>query len=221
MRNSLRTSAGTDPAISDPEISADIAYANEFYSRYGFGIELAGRSYIDSDLYYNFSTSDTFNLHSLAHDTTGLVNLYYVNSIVGQGGAYAMIPCLFPNCTGNSSTIIFDANDNVGLDEVLTHELGHAIGMLTDEYLLDQGYTCEDLAYVNCSGVTDVYCDPTLNVWGNLMYFLDGNPDTPVSFYSLSDTDIEMNTSAIDSQAENIKYFHSNYPSNFRDMEGS
>ncbi len=215
----LRTSAGTDPSISDAEIDADIAYANSFWSQYGFGIELAQRSFIDSDLYYNFSPSDTNNLYTVAHDLTGLVNLYYVNSIVGQGGAYAMIPCLFQYCTGVNSTIIFDANDNDGLDEVLTHELGHAIGMLEDEYLLDSGYTCYDLSHQFCGGVTDVYCNPDLNVWGNLMYFLNGSPDTPVSFYSISDTDIAMNTPAIDSQAENAAYFHSNYPYNFIDME--
>jgi hypothetical protein len=217
----LRTTAGTDPCISDAEIDADIAYANAFWSQYGFGIELAERNFIDSDLYYNFSTSDTNNLYDLAHDTSGLVNLYYVNSIVGQGGAYAMIPCLLEHCNGLYSTIIFDANDNIGLDEVLTHELGHAIGMLDDEYLLDSGYTCDDLTYMYCSGVSDVYCHPDLAVWGNMMYFIDGNPDTPVSFYNISDTDIGMSTPSIDSQGEHVTYFHDNYPLNFRDMETS
>ena len=39
----LRRTDGSDPAISDVDIAADIAYANEFWSRYGFGIELSGR----------------------------------------------------------------------------------------------------------------------------------------------------------------------------------
>ena len=217
----LRRTDGSDPAISDVDIAADIAYADDFYSEYGFGIELAERSFIDSDLYYNFSTSDTTALYDLAHDSTGLVNLYYVNSIVGQGGAYAMIPCLLQYNTGANSQIVFDASDNVGLDEVLTHELGHAIGMLDDEYLLDQGYTCVDLTYQFCSGVSDIYCDPSLNVWGNMMYFIDGSPDTPVSFYSFSDTDIVMSTPSIDSQGEHVSYFHSTYPSSYKDLEVS
>lgn len=217
----LRRSDGTSPAISDDEIAADIAYADEFWSRYGFGIELAERSFIDSDLCYNLSTSDTHTLYELGHDSTGLVNLYYVNSIVGHGGAYASIPCLFPQATGVYSQIVFDASDNDGLDEVLTHELGHSIGMLADEYLLDQGYTCEDLSYLFCAGVSDVYCHPSLNVWGNMMYFIDGSPDTPVSFYNISDMDIGMSTPSIDSQAENVSYFHSSCPLNFKDMEVS
>ena len=176
--------------------------------------------YIDNNTYYNLDPYDAQNLHAWKHDSTGLINLYYVNSIVGMGGAFCMMGCDYDETIGKDTYIMFDANGNTGWEEVLSHELGHNIGMLDDMYWLYFGYSCADLAYIFCGYYdTDIYCNPPDAVYGNLMYFLNEYPWTPPYWYHISSNDIEMNTPAINSQAENAAYFHTNYPGNFLDMD--
>jgi hypothetical protein len=63
----------------------------------------------------------------------------------------------------------------------------------------------------------DTYCNNADAVWGNLMYWPLEYGNDP-SDYFISSKDIDMNTSHIDSQAENVAYFHKHYPNNFKAM---
>ncbi len=214
----LRKSDGSSPAISDADIAGDIAWANEFYAKYGFGFVLDKRTYIDSNNFYNLDPYQADYLHQQHHDNTGLLNLYYVNSIVGIGGAFTVIPCEFEQCFAKDTYIVFDAPSNDGWDEVLSHELGHNTGMLADLYWLEW-VTCHDLDMQYCGySPTDNYCNADDKEWGNIMYFLLDNPGDPDD-YHFSNTDIEMTTQKIDSQAESATYFHTHYPFHFKDMQ--
>lgn len=216
----LRTSGGSSPAISDAEIAEDIDYANGFWNEYGFGFELTKKSFIDNSFWYNLDPYDGESMYSSHHDTTGLLNLYYVNAIVGMGGAFCMMGCKYVDNKAKDTYIIFDANSNVGFEEVLTHELGHNIGMLDDLYWLYFGYSCMDLAYLFCGFYpTDIYCKSSDAGMGNIMYFVSETPGKPPSWYHISSADIEMNTPPINSQGENAAYLHAHYPNNFKDMQ--
>ncbi len=216
----LRKSSGTDPAISESEIATHIAYANSVWNKYKLAYQLEEVSYINSSTYYNLDPYSSDQMHSIYGDNTGLLNVYYVNSIVGQGGAYAMIECDFHDQWAKYSYVVYDANDNYGWNEVLSHELGHYCGMLDDMYWLDYGYSCYDLAMAWCGYYpTDVYCDAPDASGHNLMYWISSYPGAPPSTYYISDDDMEMNTPSIDSQAENALYFHTHYPTHYTDMQ--
>jgi hypothetical protein len=88
--------------------------------------------------------------------------------------------------------------------------MGHAVGLLADMYLLDY-YTCEQITECE-TGPSDIFCDESDAEWGNLMYWPMGSG---IEEYWFSDDDLEMSTGEIDSQAENIMYFHTNYPDAF------
>ena len=216
----LRKSDGTSPAISDADIDIHIDYANEFWSTYGLGIMLAERTYINSSTYYNIDAYDSYALYQYKHDTTGLVNLYYVNSVVGENASFCIIHCKYEENYAKDTYIVYDCSSDIGWHEVLTHELGHNIGLLEDLYWLDFGYTCQDVDYAYCGySPTDIYCNPNDTDEGNIMYWISDYPGTPPWMYFISDYDIEMNTSPINSQGENAAYFHTHYPSRFKNMQ--
>jgi hypothetical protein len=216
----LRKSDGSGAPISDSEIEDHIDYANAVWNEYKLGFELVERTYINSSTYYNLDPNQSDQMQSIYADKTGLLNVYYVNSILGMGGAYAMIDCAFEDQWAKYSYVVYDANDNVGWDEVLSHELGHYIGMLDDMYWLDYGYTCYDLAMAWCGYYpTDIYCNSPDASGHNLMYWISYYPGAPPSSYYISSQDINMNTGSIDSQAENAVYFHTHFPSHFLDMQ--
>lgn len=215
----LRKDDGSDPAISDAEIAEDIAWANGFWNRYGFAFELAKKTYINSSYYYNPSFNSCPYLYEQVHDVTGLINLYYFNDIIGFDGAYAAMFCDDKWQRGIYTYIMYDATDCSGWEEVLAHELGHTVGMLQDEYMLDSYGTCANLLYATCGTTnTDTYCDEADAVNGNLMWYLKMFPGHDPDDYFFSDADMEMSTSQIDSQAEHAAHFHTKKPYNFKSM---
>jgi len=215
----LRKDDGSDPSISDAEIAEDIAWANGFWNRYGFAFELAKKTYVDSSYYYNCGFNTCPNLYETTHDVNGLINLYYFHDIVGFDGAYASLFCDDKWQRGIYTYVMFDATDCSGWEEILAHELGHVVGMLTDEYLLDTYGTCANLLYDFCGTTnTDIFCDEADAVNGNLMWYLKMFPGHDPEDYFFSDADMEMSTSPIDSQAEHAAHFHTVKPYNFKSM---
>jgi len=212
----LRQSNGTSPAATDIEVQQDIDWANTFFSQYGFGIELAQRTFINASEYYNLDPNDSDSLFAFQHDISGLINVYYVRSVIGLATSYATLRCDFVNNWANSRYIVFDSTNCAGIESVLAHELGHNMAILEDTYMLDILGSCSAVAqYHGCSYPSDIYCSPSDKVMGNLMYF--GYPyDLPPSSYFLSMGDIKMTTPPIESQAENAVYFHTHFPDYFK-----
>lgn len=122
--------------------------------------------------------------------------------------AYAMIMCTFAE-QDYASTYV--AMCDWGEDATLAHEAGHSFGLLADLYWLDYGYNCNQITYCD-TGPSGIYCDASDKTFGNLMYWPCG---TQVSGYWASVDDINMNTSPINSQAENIMYFNTYFPDAF------
>jgi hypothetical protein len=215
----LCRSDGSSPAISDDDIYEDIQWANDFWGKYGFGFELAKKDYLHSDAYWNIPYGAGKDLYNWHHDSTGIINLYYVYNIIGFSGAYCMMTCSYQYTKAKDTYIIFDSKDCNGWEEILAHELGHNIGMLHDEYLLDTYGSCTNLDWWMCGAPdSDIYCSEADAVKNNLMYWLRDWPGSPWDYF-ISSTDLEMNTPAINSQGENAVYFHTHYPYNFKDMQ--
>jgi len=216
----LRKSDGTSPPITDAEIDQHIAYANAFWNEYGFGFVLSERTYINNSTYYNIDAYNSGGLYQYKHDTTGLINLYYVNSVIGEDASFCIIYCEYEKNYAKSTYIVYDCSSDTGWDEVLTHELGHNIGMLEDLYWLNYGYSCSDIEYTFCGYYpTGVYCSPGDAVDGNIMYGISEWPGTPPSMYFISDNDMDMITPQINSQGENAAYFHTYYPNLFKNIQ--
>ncbi len=216
----LRKNDGTDPAVSDAQLERDVNWANAFYNHYGFGVEIAEKSYIDSSLFYILDIYYADYLNEAEKDLSGLLNVYYVKSFVGTNWlGFAYIPCYYSECFASSTYIFMSADATLNDPETLAHEMGHNIGLLADEYLLDSLPNCtEVVASQGCPVSSHFFCSELDNVPYNLMYFALGTNGQPQDYY-IGDDDIGMSSPTIDSQAENIAYFHTHYPYNFKDMQ--
>jgi len=213
-------SDGSFPAASDAEIAEDIQWASEFWTRYGFGFELVEKTFYKSSLYYNLDWMQAEDMFNANHDSTGMINVYYVNTVIGYGGAFCDIPCTFTECKAKETYIVFSATACDGYEEVLAHELGHNIGMIEDLYMLDYLYSCDNIAdWHGCvPGYNDFYCTWVDKVMGNLYDWSLPVGSGPEDYF-ISSKDIEMKTTPINSQGENVAYFHVHFPNNFKDIQ--
>jgi hypothetical protein len=206
----VRSSNGTDPAIDLPTVQNHIDWADQFYDKWIDGaVILWETSYINNTNWLSLTTHEADQMFAQYGDDSGALHVFYVNTAPDMPGAaaYTYMECQFShNSCENSMVVMTDYAD----DPTLAHEMGHAIGLLADTYLLDF-YDCNDITWCPY-GPTDIFCDDSDAVDGNLMYW----PNGPfLDNYWISDTDKEMNTLPIDSQAENIVYYHTAWPNAF------
>ncbi len=206
----VRTSEGTSPATDPVTVANHVAAANQFYSDWVDGsVTLDELTYIDSTAWLSLTIFEGMTMFEQYGTSDGTVNVFYVNDFPGMPGAaaYAFMDCQFA-FQDHTTAMIFMSD--YADDPVLPHELGHAVGLLADLYLL--GFlTCDDITYCP-TGPSDIYCDEPDGVAGNLWYLPVGSD---INDYFMSITDLYMSTPEIDSQGENMMYFQTNYPDAF------
>ncbi len=209
----VRDSNGQNAATGMGRVFSNVGWANQLYNaRLNCTINLVDISYIDQSTWLALTVDEAESMFQQYGDRSGVTNIFYVNSMPDVPGAtgYAYVWCTFEEQTSNTTYIVI--NDDA-TNVTLAHELAHTNGMLVDAYLLDY-YTCEQIKSMSCgSGPADMYCEPGTNVYGNLMYLYNGDS---IDNYYFTTADMAMNTPLIDSQSENILYFQTNYPDNFR-----
>jgi len=206
----VRDDSGENPAITEDEVEGDIEWANLFYGIWADGsVHLDQITYIDNTPWLALSVRESQQMFERNGSASGALNVFYVNSFSDMPGAaaYAFMECQFEN---QDFTTGFVCMSDYADGPTLAHEMGHAVGLLADMYLLDY-YTCEQITECE-TGPSDIFCLESDAEWGNLMYWSVG-PE--LEDYWISDDDLEMSTEPIDSQAENIMYFHTNYPDAF------
>ncbi len=206
---------GSSPATSEGKVQDDVDWADVFYSQWGGSITLVEVSYINRSKWLAASTNEMYSCHMQYRDTSGPINVYYVNSFtdLANAAAYCRMDCRYYYQTHNSTYVVMsDYADH----RTLAHELGHGIGILHDTYLLDAGFnSCSQINYYYCPYPPNgSYCDEDDAEWGNLMYFGVSNWTQPYH-YHLSDLNWENPEKPIQSQVENWAYFHAHYPNNF------
>ncbi|MCX6644816.1 MAG: M12 family metallo-peptidase, partial [bacterium] len=206
---------GTSPATTEARVQDDVAWANEFYSQWGMSIELVEISYINHTSWLSGTYNELYTCHQLNKDESGPVNVYYCNNFPDNpsAAAWAKMDCR-PQFQSHNSTMV--AMSDYGVNMAFAHELGHALGILHDMYLFDQGYsTCAQIKNDYCAPGTDFsYCNKTDEDYGNLMYYSIQDWYDP-SDYWLSDTGWQTPATPINSQVESFMYFHIQYPNNF------
>jgi hypothetical protein len=178
----VRTSNGSG-GLSASAISQIEQELNAAYISAGIHFHSCGEiEYINSDTYYNFSSSQETAL-SATYNNPNAINIYYFNSVMsGSSSAcgYTYLPTTNRNfiaiansCAINGSTVI--------------HEVGHFFGLL---HTHDTRYGMEDPNESNCDSAGDLCCDtpadPGLsdtNVNVNCVYTgtstYDGRPYNP------------------------------------------
>ncbi len=211
----IMTTDGTSPATTEWRVQNDVDWANEFYSRWDMTITLVEISYIARTSWLAGTVNELYTCHSLFRDKSGPVNVYYVNSFpdIPNALAWARMDCRPMFQTHNST---FISMRDGAINRVLAHELGHALGIFHDIYLLDLGYSyCWQIIQDYCQpGTNWSYCSKNDKQYGNLMYWGVQNWNDPEDYF-LSDSGWETPNTPINSQIENLMYFHIGYPNNF------
>ncbi len=206
----VRTNQGTNPATT-PEIVQDhYGWANEFYSTWADGsVNLNEITYIDYTAWLSLTTSEAEQMFNEYGTDNGALNVFYVNDLPDMPGAaaYCWMECQFINQDHETGFVIMS---DYADDPVLAHEMGHGCGLFSDVYLLDF-YDCDDITWCP-TGPTDIFCLESDAAFGNLMYWPIGSN---IEDYWISIDDLEMLTGDIDSQAENMMCFNTNYPNAF------
>jgi hypothetical protein len=197
-------------------VQNDVAWANEFYSRWGGSFSLASITYINKTSWLAATSNEMYSCHLQYRDRSGPINVYYVNSFPDMSGAaaYCRMDCRYAYQTHNSTYV---AMSDYGVNRVLAHELGHATGIFHDVYLLDMGFSsCYQINQYYCpySSGNGSYCDEDDADYGNLMYFGIQNWNDPEDYW-LSSYHWQDPEKPIESQVENWRYFHINYENNF------
>jgi hypothetical protein len=202
---------GSAPATTEAKVQADVNWANTFYSTWGGSWTLAKIDYVKNTAWLAASSSEMWTCDSIYGDSSGPINVYYVNSFTDIDGAaaYTVMDCRYAYET-HTSTYVVMSDD--GSYPALAHEMGHATAILIDMYLLDY-YTCSELFQNYCpASPNNAYCNTADKHNGNLMYW---PYYTSPSDYMLSDKNWQSPAKPIESQIENWTYFHTNYPNNF------
>jgi hypothetical protein len=206
----IRSTQGTNPAIPDEVAEGDVAWADQFYGTWADGaVILSEISYIDNTKWLSLTTGESIQMFNQYGDQNGALSVFYVNDTPDMYGAaaYTWMECEFELESFESCFVVInDYADSASL----AHEMGHAIGLLGDMYLLDY-YNCNEITYCD-TGPSDVFCLESDGEYGNLMYWPVGEN---VNDYWMSDYDKQMDTPHIDSQIENIVHFNTYYPDAF------
>jgi len=206
----VRTTQGDNPAANETTVESHADWADEFYQTWiGGSVTIDEISYIDNTGWLSLTTDEAETMFAQNWDDSGALHVFYVNDFPDMPGAaaYAYMDCQF--ILQDHSTGFVCMSDYTD-DATLAHEMGHAIGLLGDMYLLDF-YTCEEITWCP-SGPSDIFCLESDADLGNIMYWPIGSN---IDDYWISITDLEMLTPEIDSQGENIVFFHDYYPDAF------
>ena len=160
----VRQSNGTGGlALSDLHEAMQIM--NDFYINADIEFFLFGSiQYINSDTYYDFSSSDEDDIG--ANDVSGVINIYFFNSVTGSSGnslcGYAKFPpsvdriIMSNGCTTNGSTL----SHEVGHYFSLYHTHGDGNCSFTDEYV-DRNHQINivGVSFNSCLILGDELCD--------------------------------------------------------------
>ena len=212
----IRKDDGSGPATTEANVNADVGWASQFFSEWGGSFTVAEISYINRTSWLAATSTEINQCHTIYKDTSGPINVYYVNSFpnMPNAAAFCRMDCR-PTYQTHTSTYI--AMSDYAEHGSLAHELGHATGIFHDVYLLDAGFTsCAQINAYYCpyGGANLSFCKESDAAYGNLMYFQISGWNDP-SDYWLSDKNWETPAKPIESQAENWIYFHTNYPNSF------
>jgi len=206
----IRSNDGENPAATVDKVNADVAWGNEFWGLWvDGGIYIEEITYIDQTSWLSATTDESEDMFAQYGTNDGALNFFYVNDFPDMPGAaaYAWMDCQFILQTHDVGFVmVSDYADSA----VLAHETFHAAGMLADMYWLDW-YDCDDITYCP-TGPSDIYCDALDADWGNLMYWPNGDD---INDYFISNDDLYHATPTLESQGENVMYFHTEYPDNF------
>ena len=206
----VQTSGGSDPAIDEATVISHVNWVNEFYGIWLNGsVTLSEISYINNTAWLSMTLGEGDQLFNQNIEDTGEVHVVYVNDAPDMPGAaaYCWMECQFAyQYSGSGIIVMTDWAD----DPTLAHEMGHGVGLLADMYMLDF-YDCADLTWCPY-GPSDIYCDESDAVDGNLMDWPNG---IMIDNYWISDADLLMLTPEVDSQGENYWRFHTLYPNNY------
>lgn len=207
----VRANDGSSPATNEARVNANVAWADQFWQKWADGSATASKiSYINRTQWLSLTTSEAETMFNQFGDKSGVLNVFYVNDTPDMPGAaaYTWMECEFKLQTSLVSYIIMtDLADNA----TLAHEMGHAVALLGDMYLLDF-YSCEQITYCP-SGPSGIFCLEQDAVLGNIMYWPVGED---INAYWASDMDKGMSTYKIDSQIENMIFFNTFYPDAFK-----
>ena len=209
----VRTNSGTEPAASEAKVQDDMDWASEFFQIWFDGsVTLYEISYINKTSWLSLTVDESWQMFQQHHMSDGTVNVFYVNDFPDMQGAaaYTLMQCQY---SLEDSESCYIAMCDYGTDMVFAHELGHAGGLLADMYWFDYGYNCGQISWCD-TGPSGIFCMASDAEYGNLMYWPTG---TEVGDYWVSNTDIGMSTPTINSQAENMMYFNTNWPNAFHE----
>jgi hypothetical protein len=144
----IRTSAGTG-GLTTAQVDNAIAVMSDDYSSMNICFTEIGRSYINNNTYYNF-TSGLFSSLVAQNPHTNAIDIYLLPA-VGYGGRADGIP---------GSALVLDGG--YAGTKVLSHEMGHCLGL----YHTHSGLGCGDYANCaeaingsNCASCGDRVCD--------------------------------------------------------------
>ena len=206
----VRADDGSSPATTVDRVQGDIDWANQFWGKWADGsVTASDISFVDHTAYLSLTTGESNQIFKNYGDNSGVLNVFYVNDTPDMPGAaaYTWMECEYKLEDHTTSFVIVN---NYANKASLAHEMGHATGLLADEYMLDY-YSCADLVYCD-TGPSGVFCRQSDATNGNIMYWPIGED---INSYWASDTDKAMVTPHIDSQVENMMYFNTHFPDAF------
>lgn len=151
----IRTTIGSG-GLQDFDLYQAIEIMNSIYVDAGIEFFLCdGINYIDSDEFYNFETNQEATL-TTANNLSGVINIYFANSIVTTSGNSLCGYAYFP---GGPETILM-ANSCATNGSTLSHEMGHFFALShTHGNSNVVGSTEELVNGSNCETTGDFICD--------------------------------------------------------------
>ncbi|MAD97375.1 MAG: hypothetical protein CMB99_08625 [Flavobacteriaceae bacterium] len=146
---------GTNTPFTETDLNDAITLMNSYFQNSGLEFFLCdGINYIDSNTFFNFDSSQESQLTS-ANQVSGLVNIYFVNSITTSGGGSAAGYAYLP---GGPATILMTHSATKN-GSTLTHEMGHFFGLAHTHGPVNGTLTTELVNGSNCDTDGDLVCD--------------------------------------------------------------
>lgn len=151
----INTSEGTG-GLTTLELDQAISIMNSIYIDAGIEFFLCdGIDYINSDEFYNYTTSQETALTS-TNNVNGVINIYFTDSIENDSGGGLCGYAYFP---GGPETILM-ANDCATNGSTLSHEMGHFFALSHTHGNSNVAGSTEELVDgSNCDSTGDFICD--------------------------------------------------------------